>query len=44
MSTYARSDPRRILDFLNTQEALSKESAEKMTAELEKEEKMYHPT
>lgn len=31
-----KGDPRRILDFLNTHEALSKESAEKMIDELEK--------
>jgi predicted CopG family antitoxin len=31
-----KGDPQRILDFLNTHEALSKKSAEKITAELEK--------
>jgi predicted CopG family antitoxin len=31
-----KGDPRRILDFLKTHEALSKESAEKMIDELEK--------
>jgi predicted CopG family antitoxin len=34
-----KGDPQRILDFLNTHEALSEESAEKITAELEKSRK-----
>jgi hypothetical protein len=38
-----KGDSRRILDFLNTHEALSKESAEKITAELEKGRKRTVP-
>jgi predicted CopG family antitoxin len=34
-----KGDPQRILDFLNTHEALSEESAGKITAELEKSRK-----
>ena len=34
-----KGDPQRILDFLNTHEALSEESAEKITNELEKSRK-----
>jgi predicted CopG family antitoxin len=35
-----KGDPKRILDFLYTHEALSEESAEKITAELEKSRKL----
>jgi hypothetical protein len=38
-----KGDPRRILDFLNTHEAISKESAEKITAEIEKGRKRAVP-
>jgi predicted CopG family antitoxin len=34
-----KGDPQRILDFIDTHEALSEESAEKITAELEKSRK-----
>jgi predicted CopG family antitoxin len=34
-----KGDPQRILDFLNTHEALSEESAGKITVELEKSRK-----
>jgi len=34
-----KGDPKRILDFLNSHEALSEDSAEKITAEIEKSRK-----
>jgi len=34
-----KGDPQRILDFIETHEALSEESSEKITAELEKSRK-----
>jgi hypothetical protein len=38
-----KGDPKRILDFLNAHEALSEESAGKITAELEKSRKRAVP-
>ena len=38
-----KGDPKRILDFLNSHEALSEESAQKMSAELEKGRKRSVP-
>jgi hypothetical protein len=38
-----KGDPRRILDFLSTHEGLSRESAEKITAELNKSRKLTLP-
>ena len=32
----SRGEPRRVLEFLNTHEALSEESAEKIATEIEK--------